>query len=566
MKSYLLPTLLGFSLLGAFGSTSCTADQCKNLGGDTDGDGICGNFDICAAGNDTVDTDHDGVPDACDVCPNDATLGKFNWVTWHTPISGTTATGTVGNTSITYTSSSTIQTIGSVFGYSNFPASFKVPNSDPTIMNTLVSTNTLTFERAISDPLLVFASVGHGGLPVPVQFSNPIVLEFQQGVSNVTDTAFTGEEGYAVVRIPGVHRSITFTYTAAESYANFVFGFGGTAADTDGDGTPDVCDVCPADNPNDTDGDSVCNSDDHCPGENDATSDNDHDGVCNSVDICSLGDDAIDTDHDGVPDACDPCPNDNPDDTDGDTVCDSADHCPGVDDMSATLGDVDGDGVCGSADICLTGSDHIDTDSDGTPNACDACPNDTTLATYNWITWDAPIDVHGQYASGTVGGISVSYSTNVYPIAVSTEMIGHAIFPNYFHVPNVDPTIKNTAVSTSSVYFMGNVTDPLFAFGSIGDAQHAVTIEFSAPIVVDFQSNITDITSNTITGNDGYAIVRMPSQQSNVTFHYSAADDYSNVAIGFGGTMEDTDQDGIADICDSCPTLAGTDANGCPPP
>lgn len=76
--------------------------------------------------------------------------------------------------------------------------------------------------------------------------------------------------------------------------------------------------------------------------------DDDGDGVCNEDDLCPAGDDADDGDDDLVPDACDPCPGDNPD-------------------------DLDGDGVCESADICPLGPDTNDRDSDGVPDDCDNC-------------------------------------------------------------------------------------------------------------------------------------------------------------------------------------------------
>jgi len=56
--------------------------------------------------------------------------------------------------------------------------------------------------------------------------------------------------------------------------------------DGDGDGVGDACDACPMDNPNDSDGD----------------------GVCNSADACAAGDDGADADNDGVADACDDWP------------------------------------------------------------------------------------------------------------------------------------------------------------------------------------------------------------------------------------------------------------------
>jgi hypothetical protein len=49
------------------GCDTCPLDQLN----DADGDGVCGDVDICV-GDDTVDTDTDSVPDDCDVCPVDA--------------------------------------------------------------------------------------------------------------------------------------------------------------------------------------------------------------------------------------------------------------------------------------------------------------------------------------------------------------------------------------------------------------------------------------------------------------------------------------------------------------
>ena len=36
-----------------------------------DGDGVCGDVDICPGHDDSIDTDQDGIPDGCDDCPND---------------------------------------------------------------------------------------------------------------------------------------------------------------------------------------------------------------------------------------------------------------------------------------------------------------------------------------------------------------------------------------------------------------------------------------------------------------------------------------------------------------
>ena len=226
----------------ADGCDACPLDATD----DSDGDGACDSDDICPGGDDLVDSDLDGTPDDCDLCPESDVLDEFNWVTWD-PISGNVATGLVGDVGVTYSSSSTLQATAGVYGYGTFPAEYGIPNVNPTIQNVDATTNTLTFDRPVSDPLLVFASVGTAGLAVPIQFDRPIELEFQTALSGVTIDSFIGNEGYAVVRVPGVHSSISFDYLTAEYYVNFVFGFGGTTDDTDGDGVPDVCDFCPLD-------------------------------------------------------------------------------------------------------------------------------------------------------------------------------------------------------------------------------------------------------------------------------------------------------------------------------
>ncbi|MEM6930033.1 MAG: Ig-like domain-containing protein, partial [Myxococcota bacterium] len=83
------------------------------------------------------------------------------------------------------------------------------------------------------------------------------------------------------------------------------------------------------------------------------------------------GDDLLDSDSDGAPDACDLCPGfDDNIDTDGDGVPDDCDACPNGDDLM----DTDGDGVPDDCDICPIGSDFLDADGDTVPDACDLCP------------------------------------------------------------------------------------------------------------------------------------------------------------------------------------------------
>ena len=97
----------------------------------------------------------------------------------------------------------------------------------------------------------------------------------------------------------------------------------------------DECGNCPSDSPQivkdecgvcDGPGKDACNL---CPGETGYGSvDSDNDGIPDACDTCAAGDDDVDTDNDGIPDVCDNCPNEpNADqiDSDGDG---RGDACP----------------------------------------------------------------------------------------------------------------------------------------------------------------------------------------------------------------------------------------------
>ena len=171
--------------------------------------------------------------------------------------------------------------------------------------------------------------------------------------------------------------------------------------------------------------------------------DQDDDGVCDDKDICPDGDDLTDKNKNGIPDdcegketVCNECTADadgriticwipgNKDnmrtvraecenlknffddegklkghnrcgececafigdtDSDGDGICDRVDECPGNPDKTKAgpCGcddeDSDTDWVCDKDDKCLGHNDKEDADGDGTPDGCDACPENPDL-------------------------------------------------------------------------------------------------------------------------------------------------------------------------------------------
>ncbi len=198
--------------------------------------------------------------------------------------------------------------------------------------------------------------------------------------------------------------------------------------DTDGDGLPDVDDLCPivyaktkTGCPSDTDGDGIPDSKDKCPEEAglkrlkgctalvDPNIDTDDDGVFDVDDECpelafkSETGCPPDQDGDGVFDEDDVCPEEfgtkqnsgcpeAEDDLDGDGVLDSEDKCPDVPGLEEYDGcpefkDSDEDGVSDEEDQCplTAGSPEnngcpLDSDGDGIADDVDRCPNEAGVA------------------------------------------------------------------------------------------------------------------------------------------------------------------------------------------
>lgn len=210
------------------GNKSASINQVQSL--DTDGDGIPDATD--------ADDDNDGITDI-------AECNQSNFY-WSNPpsVSGYTATGTINGINYTYTSSQPISTTGYMYANSVFPASYGVPNANPTIANIYVTSNTLSFSSPMTNPVLVFASIGQPGVYVPITFSAPIQVVWSQAVVQNSSTQITGNEGYAIIRLMGTFTSISFNYLAQENWCNFAFGADfQSCPDTDNDGIADNLDT-----------------------------------------------------------------------------------------------------------------------------------------------------------------------------------------------------------------------------------------------------------------------------------------------------------------------------------
>jgi VCBS repeat-containing protein len=564
---------------------------------DTDADGTVNYTDI--------DDDNDGILDTVE-----GNTPVFNYATY-TSIAGNQAIGTVNGVGFTYTSSTPVTTTAFFAGHGSIPSSFNVPNVNPTIQNTQANTNTLTFAQPVTNPIIAFGSIGDGSsnnISVPVQFSSPVEVLFSENVIVNSPTQITGKEGHLVVRFVGTFTSVSFNYLTPEFFASFAFGVQTfNNVDTDLDGKFDHLDL-DSDNDGITDNvEAQATSGYIAPtGIGALMGDTDNDGLDNVYDRTvgtgaagSLGLTPVNTDGADVADYIDT-------NSDNDALTDAAERgtagpTTAATGLSSATTDSDGDGLFdvfeGASttdgfdvnDENLTGTtfnladtdndtaangagavprisdldyrdsrDDTDTDADGTVDYTDIDDdNDGILDTvegntpvFNYATYTS---IAGNQAIGTVNGVGFTYTSST-PVTTTAFFAGHGSIPSSFNVPNVNPTIQNTQANTNTLTFAQPVTNPIIAFGSIGDGSAnniSVPVQFSSPVEVLFSENVIVNSPTQITGKEGHLVVRFVGTFTSVSFNYLTPEFFASFAFGVQTFNNvDTDLDGKFDHLD----------------
>jgi CSLREA domain-containing protein len=217
-------------------------------------------------------------------------------------------------------------------------------------------------------------------------------------LGNATFPANTGTDNHVAVTLT----SNTITSVTAENGAGtnstaHLISAGNTfcpgTPDSDGDGVPDVADLCPgtpagaavdadgcAASQLDSDGDGVSDSIDACPGTpagasvdvngcSVAQGDADGDSVYILLDNCPdvSNADQFDDDGDTLGNVCD-------NDSDNDGIADTADNCVREWNPESQVSDVDGDGIGDACDNCPLrfNGDQLDSDGNGKGDACES--------------------------------------------------------------------------------------------------------------------------------------------------------------------------------------------------
>ena len=156
---------------------------------------------------------------------------------------------------------------------------------------------------------------------------------------------------------------------------------------------------------------------------------------------------------------------------------------------------------------------------------------------FQWMTINSVTD---STASGIgQNDITLSVTQSGGGMGATEGVFNPTVFPQEYGVPFTGSQIQNINSGTFTATFSQPVTNPLVAFASIGQEGVYVPIEVSAPFTpifgqsVTYQNPVNGTQYTQLTGNEGYAIIRIDGTVTTVTFNYTVAENYCNICFGF---------------------------------
>jgi hypothetical protein len=156
---------------------------------------------------------------------------------------------------------------------------------------------------------------------------------------------------------------------------------------------------------------------------------------------------------------------------------------------------------------------------------------------FQWMTINSVTSTTA-YGIGQ-NSITVEITQSGGGMGITNGVFNPTAFPEQYGVPFSGNQILNQNAGTFTATFSQRITDALVAFASIGNDSLYVPIDVSVPFTpifgssVSYQNPVNGTQYTQLTGNEGYAIIRIDGTVDSVTFVYTEPEFYCNICFGF---------------------------------
>lgn len=159
----------------------------------------------------------------------------YSWAKWSN-FNGTSANGTIlvngKDVDVTMSANYSFSSTNEIFLLANFFKQFSgyatIPNATVPLTTWAVGQGgktTMCFSEPVTNPILLFASLGRLSEPVTLSFSEPYVPLYDGGGMTFEDSySLVGYEGNSIVMFPGTFTCLTINSTTPEYYTNITWG------------------------------------------------------------------------------------------------------------------------------------------------------------------------------------------------------------------------------------------------------------------------------------------------------------------------------------------------------
>ncbi|HNW91100.1 MAG TPA: PKD domain-containing protein, partial [Bacteroidales bacterium] len=155
---------------------------------------------------------------------------------------------------------------------------------------------------------------------------------------------------------------------------------------------------------------------------------------------------------------------------------------------------------------------------------------------YSWATWTNQGTTNSATATIQSPGqpILMTMTTN-YNFSFTVGIFGYGNFSGFPYRPisGIVPRPNFAVGGVTTVCFSEPVQNPVLLFASLGSVATPVTLSFSVPYAVLYNSNgMTYIDNMTMTGTEGYCIIEFPGIHNCITINSNTPEVYTNLTWG----------------------------------